>query len=294
MKSSEIQPLPTEDLETLFYELEFAGREQKHEVLRKISTLIPWQHSVLDAIDSLRDPFLRSNSRQYARLIQTERTYHRLSVIAGRPLSRNYSDLEEGAFLISELGDPHASYSTIKKYLDDLADRVESKFQENPKDLSDEAKVHILIKILSTEEGFHGDESKYDLPENSFLSKMIDTKIGIPISLSVLYILVGRRLGLPLYGTNMPFHFLLFYDSPDFSSYIDPFHGGVLLDRATCEKFLQSHGFEPSQKYFARASTASILRRMFLNLINIYRKTEWKEMEELLTIYMQVLDKKRF
>jgi regulator of sirC expression with transglutaminase-like and TPR domain len=91
----------------------------------------------------------------------------------------------------------------------------------------------------------------------------------------------------------MPFHFLLFFDSPDFSTYIDPFHGGVLLDRATCEKFLETNGFQISQKYFARTSTNSILKRMFRNLINIYKKSGWTDMEDLLTIYSDVLEKKR-
>jgi regulator of sirC expression with transglutaminase-like and TPR domain len=294
MKSSEIQPVPLEELGHLFYELEFSPMEKKHSILRNISTLIPWQHSVLDVIDTLKDPTLRSGSRNYARLIQTERTYHRLIEIANRPLSRSYEDLEEGVFLLSELGDPSASYLELKEYLDRVAERVEELFDENYEILSDESKVHILIRVLVEEEGFSGDESRYDLPENSFLTQVIKNKIGIPISLSVIYILVGKRLGLPVYGTNMPFHFLLLYESPDYSTYIDPFHGGTLLDRGTCEKFLEKHGFDPSQKYFARTSTSSILRRMFRNLINLYRKNGWKEMEELLNIYLQVLDKKRF
>ncbi|WCL49860.1 transglutaminase-like domain-containing protein [Leptospira sp. GIMC2001] len=294
MKPSDIQPIPIEELGHLFYELEFSAKDKKHEILRNISTLVPWQHSILSAIDNLKDPILRSSSRNYARLIQTERTYHRYMQIASRPLSRNYEDLEEGVFLLSELGDPNASYLELKEYLDRVANRIEDLFRENHLILSDEAKVQILIRVLVEEEGLSGDQDRYDLPENSYLSQVIRTKIGIPISLSVIYILVGKRLGLPLYGTNMPFHFLLFYDSPDYTTYIDPFHGGVLLDRNTCEKFLESHGFDPTQKYFARTSTSSILKRMFRNLINIYRKTGWKEMEELLSIYQQVLDKKRF
>jgi regulator of sirC expression with transglutaminase-like and TPR domain len=292
MKSSEIQPLPVEELCHLFYELEFSPKDSKHDVIRRIAALIPWQHPILEVIDSLKDPVLRINSRMYQRLIQTERTYYRFQKISERQLSRNYEDLEEGVFLISELGDPEASYKELKEYLDKLANRVEELFDENLKILSDETKVNILIRVLVEEEGLTGNQNKYDLPDNSFLTKVIKSKIGIPISLSVIYILVGKRIGLPLYGTNMPFHFLLFFDSLDFSTYIDPFHGGVLLDRITCESFLESHGFNPTQKYFARTSTTSILKRMFRNLIQIYKKSGWKDMEELLTIYSQVLEKK--
>jgi regulator of sirC expression with transglutaminase-like and TPR domain len=293
MKSTEIQPVPIEELSNLFYELEFASKENKHQVLREISTIIPWQHSVFDVIDNLKDPVLRSTSRCFARLIQTERTYHRLKRIAQRPLSRTYEDLEEGVFLISELGDSQASYIELKNYLDRVAERVEELFEENCEILSDESKVQILIRVLVEEEGFYGNEKYYDDPSNSFINQVIKTKMGIPISLSAIFILVGKRLGLPIYGTNMPFHFLLLYDSPDYSTYIDPYNSGILLDRSTCERFLETHGFEPTQKYFARASTSSIIRRMFRNLINIYRKKGYREMEELLNIYLQVMDKKR-
>ncbi|MCC5816764.1 MAG: transglutaminase family protein [Leptospira sp.] len=293
MKSTEIQPVPIEELSNLFYELEFASKENKHQVLREISTIIPWQHSVFDVIDNLKDPVLRSTSRCFARLIQTERTYHRLKRIAQRPLSRTYEDLEEGVFLISELGDSQASYIELKNYLDRVAERVEELFEENFEILSDESKVQILIRVLVEEEGFYGNEKYYDDPSNSFINQVIKTKMGIPISLSAIFILVGKRLGLPIYGTNMPFHFLLLYDSPDYTTYIDPYNSGILLDRTTCERFLETHGFEPTQKYFARASTSSIIRRMFRNLINIYRKKGYREMEELLNIYLQVMDKKR-
>lgn len=293
MKSTDIQPLPYEELGNLFYELEFAPIENKHQVLRDISTRIPWQHSVYHVIDNLKDPILRITSRSYARLIQTERMYYSLKKISERPLSRNYEDLEEGVFLISEMGDSSASYLEVKQYLDQLAERVENLFDENVEILSDESKVQILIRVLVDEEGFTGNEKKYDKPENSFLTHVIESKMGLPITLSVIYILVGKRLGLPVYGTNLPFHFLLFYDSPDYSTYIDPFHNGLILDRPTCERFLEAHGFEPNRKYFARTSTLSILRRMFRNLINQYRKKGWTEMEELLNIYLQVLDKKR-
>ncbi|MCG9876197.1 MAG: transglutaminase-like domain-containing protein [Leptospiraceae bacterium] len=293
MKSSDIQPLPIEELGNLFYELEFTPQESKHDVIRRISAVIPWQHPILDVIDTLKDPILRTNSRAYYRLIQTERTYYRFQKISEKQSSRNYEDLEEGAFLISELGDPEASYFEMKEYLDKLANRVEELFDENLEILSDESKVNILIRVLVEEEGLTGNQKVYDLPENSFLTNVIKSKVGIPISLSVIYILVAKRIGLPLYGTNMPFHFLLFFDSPDFSTYIDPFHNGVLLDRETCEKFLTNNGFTASQKYFARTSTNSILKRMFRNLINIYKKSGWTDMEDLLTIYSDVLEKKR-
>lgn len=293
MKSSDIQPLPVEELGNLFYELEFTPQESKHDVIRRISSVIPWQHPILDVMDMLKDPILRMNSRSYYRLIQTERTYFRFQKMSKKQSSRNYEDLEEGAFLISELGDPEASYFEMKEYLDRLANRVEELYDENLKILSDESKVNLLIRVLVEEEGLTGNVKVYDLPENSFLTNVIKSKVGIPISLSVIYILVAKRIGLPLYGTNMPFHFLLFFDSPDFSTYIDPFHGGVLLDRATCEKFLETNGFQISQKYFARTSTNSILKRMFRNLINIYKKSGWTDMEDLLTIYSDVLEKKR-
>ena len=100
------------------------------------------------------------------------------------------------------------------------------------------------------------------------------------------------RLGLPLYGINLPLHFMLYYESNDFNSFVDPFNAGVLIDKQTCIRFLEANGYKDIPEYFSKASTLTILKRMYNNLINIYKKTGPEEMEMLLLKQLTILENK--
>jgi len=121
---------------------------------------------------------------------------------------------------------------------------------------------------LFDELGFTGNSRDYADPENSFLDAVITRRTGIPISLSVLTIEVGRRLGLTVEGVGMPGHFLV-HDADRPGTWCDPFHGGKLLDLEGCRALFQrvhggAHGFHPA---FLTASTPhAILARMLANL----------------------------
>ncbi len=77
--------------------------------------------------------------------------------------------------------------------------------------------------------GFHGNEIDYNDPRNSCLDHVLDRRTGLPITLSVVYIEVARRLGQPVSGIGLPGHFIVEYKDGEFAAYIDPFHSGRLL-----------------------------------------------------------------
>ena len=215
-----------------------------------------------------------------------------LKQIAEKGHTSHYMDLEQGIFLLSSMGDSSATYKSFKESLDKLAYRLNELFQLNQVILTDDVKVHLLSRVLYQEEGFNGNQVYYHEPDNSFVSKVLESKLGIPISLSVVYILVGLRLGLPIYGINLPLHFMLYYESNEFSSFIDPFNAGVLIDKQTCVRFLEANGYKDLPEYFSKASTLTILKRMYNNLINIYKKTGPEEMEMLLLKQLTILENK--
>ena len=98
---------------------------------------------------------------------------------------------------------------------------------------------HVLGQInwvLFVEEGFQGNTESYYDPRNSYLNEVIDRKLGIPITLSVLYWALADRLGLELAGVNLPAHFLLRVGRGEPALFVDPFHSGALLDRQGCER----------------------------------------------------------
>lgn len=280
----------SDDITRLLFDWEVAPAEKKRFILKMISSRIPWQMSVEQATEEVKDPILRVLARSLAPDIFRNRIRHSFFKLTLRGNTGHYKDLEESAFQLSSLGFPNQNYLELKTELDRLALRVSELFAEHEGHLTEELKVQILVQVLFHEEGFVGNLQNYNDPANSYLTQVVNTRLGIPISLSVVYLLVAQRLGMPLYGTNLPLHFLLQYESESYFTYIDPFHGGVLLDRFTCEKFLEANGYPLSPKYFTKASTLSIIKRMCRNLIHIYRERSSKEMEEQISEQLSILE----
>ncbi len=130
-----------------------------------------------------------------------------------------------------------------------------------------------LSQYLFEEEGFRGNSSDYYHPANSFFNDVLDRREGIPITLSTFYIAVGRRLGLPLRGVGFPGHFLVRYDDPQTTFFIDCFYRGKILSQEECRTRLeQMYGDQiPFRSEFLEASPhRDILLRMLTNLKIIY------------------------
>ena len=123
--------------------------------------------------------------------------------------------------------------------------------------------------------GFRGNQDDYYDPKNSFMNEVIERRTGIPISLSVLYIELGRRLGLDLAGLSFPGHFLVRYRAGDELVFIDPFHQGARLDVEALEGRLRrvvGPGAELAEEHLEPASKLHMLTRMLTNLAAIYRR----------------------
>ena len=131
--------------------------------------------------------------------------------------------------------------------------------------------------VLFKEMGYKGNREQYYDPRNSYLNDVIERKTGIPITLSVLYIEVARRVGLRLYGVGFPGHFLVKYQEGDEEIVIDAFNNGEVLTHENLEQLLQHlYGgriaFDPA--YVAAIPKKQILRRMLNNLKNLYLQTD--------------------
>jgi len=159
------------------------------------------------------------------------------------------------------------------KTLDDLAAAASPRVNEGEDALY---RVNALSEYLFDELGFRGNREEYADPRNSYLNDVLEQRLGIPITLTVLYMDVGRRLGIPLAGVGMPGHFLARHrDEPDL--FIDPFNGGVLLSVDECaERFKEvtdgSVAWDP--KYLAPVSSREIVARILRNLKMAYVQQE--------------------
>ncbi|MSR47063.1 MAG: hypothetical protein EXS13_08360 [Planctomycetes bacterium] len=131
--------------------------------------------------------------------------------------------------------------------------------------------VDVMTRFLSWELGFQGNQRNYYDPENWFLDRVLDRRLGIPISLCTVYLFVARRLDLPLIGIGLPGHFILKHAVAEPSIFIDPFHGGRVFGEAECLRFLEerSVGYDPG--ILLPMSDGAMLLRMMRNLIQSYR-----------------------
>lgn len=144
-------------------------------------------------------------------------------------------------------------------------------------------------RYLFEELGFHGDEAHYYDPRNSCLDQVLDRRIGIPITLSVVYIEIARRLGQPVFGIGLPGHFVVRYDDGDFSTYLDPFHGGKLLSPGDCRQIAREITHEePEPSAFAPVGNRYILVRMLNNLRSAYfRSKQYKKVAAVMDLLVE-------
>lgn len=164
--------------------------------------------------------------------------------------------LDEAALLIAAHAYPGLDVAAELAQLDDLAKAVH------------EPTLDGLLDCLFGELGFVGNDHDYFDPRNSYLNDVVQRRTGIPISLGVLTMTVGRRLGVPLVGVGMPGHFLL-RDQVDRELFVDPFARGRRLDAAGCEAaFHAVHGDETTfeRSFLEPVSHGAIIGRMLANL----------------------------
>jgi len=199
------------------------------------------------------------------------------------------ADLEMGSFLISRLGtDPSVFPEDFSRRLDELAEPLMDRVKRIQKHRK---KLRVFLDYVYRELDFRGNARDYYDPRNSFLTELLDSRTGIPVSLSVLCLLLARRAGLPLQGINLPGHFILKYDSPEYSTYIDPYNEGNLLSREECLQFVARQGLEQDVSYLNPASNLGILKRMYRNLINLYSVRGDRAMAGQLRRHLNILEK---
>lgn len=185
--------------------------------------------------------------------------------------------LDEAALLIAAETQPDLDTDVYISILDELANRFENS-DRGDRDLG--VSVSGLIHFIHEEEQFSGNVSDYFDPANSYLNRVIDTRQGIPISLALIHIALGSRLGVPVYGINFPGHFLVRYGTKGAFEIVDPFAGRI-LSRTDCGTLLKQMAGARAvfkEEYLDAAGTKDILIRMLDNLKQIFwRRKAWDE-----------------
>jgi regulator of sirC expression with transglutaminase-like and TPR domain len=176
--------------------------------------------------------------------------------------------LESFVFMIMHIGYPDADAAIYKRELARLESALRVAYFTSS--MTEVDKVFMMSVALFEREGYRGNAAGYYEPDNSYINRVVERKLGIPISLGAIYLMLAERLGLPIYGVNMPAHFMLKYEKYNLELFIDPFNQGRVLDKQDCIRFLQNSGVPYVEQYLAKAPTIDIVERMLNNLRNSY------------------------
>lgn len=198
----------------------------------------------------------------------------RFREIVSRP--EEQIDLAEGALLIAQGAYPDLDVTACLGRIEELAQRLSTQV---PEDSSETQRILALNRFLFEQEGFAPNIEDYYDPRNSFLNEVLERRVGIPITLSIVYIEVGRRIGLVLEGVSFPGHFLVKCKLRDGTAILDPYCGGVSLSLNDLQQRLREvRGGEVSRAIVAgllvSANKKEILARVLRNLKAIYLQRE--------------------
>ena len=213
-------------------------------------------------------------------------TTERLKELLNRP--EKAMSLAEAALLIAQDEYPNLDIGSYLQRLDDLSREVGARLSPGapPENI-----IATMNHLLFQEKGFAGNEKQYYDARNSFLNEVLDRKVGIPITLSIVYMEIGRRLGLSLEGVSFPGHFLVKLEREQGRIVVDPYSGGISLNEQELINRLQkSYGDQldvPLDRLLASAGKRQILTRLLHNLKSIYIHTE--EFTKVLAVIDRIL-----
>ena len=202
-------------------------------------------------------------------------------------------DLLKGATLISNYKYPTLSYEELNSQVSKYTREIWLELNDH---LTALEKIKIINHFIFDVHGFSGNTAGFHNHQNSVLKDVLETRKGNPLSLSILYILIAQQLDLPIYGVNLPRHFVVAYldpyqlttpieDSPVLF-YINPFSKGEVFGPEELTEFLTKVGVKESEKHFKPCDTKSILKRMLNNLIHSYSKSgELQKASEVTKLY---------
>lgn len=187
---------------------------------------------------------------------------------------RSEIPLDVAALELAAIEFPDLDVDASLLRLDNLASDVAAQLPRQAKPLDF---IHTANRILFEILEFRGNEDHYYDPRNSCLNAVLSSRLGIPITLSVLYIEIARRLSRPVHGVGLPGHFIVAYDDREVRYWIDPFHGGRILTLADCYALAQETAgvnLRKNPAVLAPVGARQILVRMLSNLKIIYMRGE--------------------
>ncbi len=216
-----------------------------------------------------------------------------------RWINEGTADLLEGAYYIAKFQYHDLELSQLDNQIESIRKDVWLELNDN---LTALEKVKVINQIIFKIYGLKRNSSQFYAPQNNYLNIVLETKKGNPISLAIIYSIVAQRLGLPIYGVNLPRNFILVYLDELKSEetydeeleahilfYINPFNNGAILGKKEIDHFIKQQNLTPQKSFYVPCTNSEIIHRLLVNLSFAYEQAgneeKVKQLKALLEIF---------
>jgi regulator of sirC expression with transglutaminase-like and TPR domain len=211
------------------------------------------------------NPYLQTKIEDFIHEFQLDLLKNRLSMWK----EGGSMDLLEGMWIVATYRYPDYSYADLKKEMDQLYFDVWPQMRD---DLHPIDQLKILNNVLFDQLKFGANSKNFHAVNNSFLNVVLDSKKGNPISLCVIYMWIAQKLGMPVYGVNLPNLFVLTYKKDELQFYINVFNKGLIFNKTDIDNYIAQLNLEQNDIYYQPCTNLEIVRRVLRNLIMAYEK----------------------
>ena len=197
-------------------------------------------------------------------------------------------DLLEGMWLIATYQYPDLDLQRMRQEVEQIYYDVWLEFKP---DLHPFDQVKILNSVIFNKLRFSANTRNFHSPNNSFINSLLETKKGNPIGLCVLYIMVGQRLNLPIWGVNLPNLFICTYKTEQAQFYVNAFNRGLIFSKSDIENYISHLNLVPKKEHFEPCDNMTIIKRVMRNLILAYEKIgDHEKTEEVRVLLKEISD----
>jgi regulator of sirC expression with transglutaminase-like and TPR domain len=239
------------------------------------------------------DPFIQERAGEIVREIQQGELQSEFT----NWINTSSSDLLKGFLLVTRSQYPEINEETLSIRVEQMKMDAWLELNDNLTALEN---IKVLNHIIYQVHNFDGNKINLSAPQNFYLNTFLETRKGSALSLGILYIIIAQKLNIPVYGVNLPQHFILAYvselasDVPtmdDVLFYINPFNKGAVFTKREIELFIRQLKIDPDRAFFAPCSNIDIIKRLIESLILSYTQLGYPDKIEDLERLLKLTEK---
>lgn len=261
------------------------SEEIENKLLSLGSEIIP---SLEEYWESSFDPFIQERLEKIIHAIQFDQIKSELLIWK----MSNSFNLLEGLIIINSYQYPSYNNNLIRITLEELKRDI---WMELAYEMTPYEKVSLINYVLFDKFGLSGNTNDYHNPQNSFIGRVLETKKGNPLTLSCIYSIIAQKLDIPIFGINLPKHFILSYFDEDRSEdhllfYMNAFNRGQVMQKADVISFLKQLNLPLSKEFMLPCDNVTILKRVLRNLVTAYEQNESVNKKQEIEILFKLLE----